>query len=305
MKRLNEALLDAFYALGLSRYTSGRVEYAQTQGKMRANRAAHERYARAFYPVWNHPEMLRQLWAARSAFFNNPCEDTLDVLCHVQYNLWHTDFVETYEQADTGTLNLSDPFIGLRKVVESERHTLKRWTEVKERNPQAQVGKWIDGRNISVSVDEMIEDAEEDVAIAEGQLAEALGEKVTAAHLAEALGEKVTAAVRDLRREEPLPAPVAPPPKPAWEPAHAAAGRYPGGCGSGRAIRARESDRQGDADVSGRVDEARAPAAQGATAARGHAEHNALRAQQGMGRTEGRRRANVDEFSEPDRAGIP
>ena len=29
VKRLNEALLDAFYAFGLSRYTSGRVEAAK------------------------------------------------------------------------------------------------------------------------------------------------------------------------------------------------------------------------------------------------------------------------------------
>ena len=145
VKRLNEALLDAFYALGLSRYTSGRVEWAQTQGKMRANRAAHERYARAHYPVWTHPEMLRQLWAARFGYRNDMCEDTLDVLCHVNYNLWHTDFIETYEQADSGTLNLADPFSGLRKVVESARHTLKRWQEVKEHNPTGQ-GRQVDRR---------------------------------------------------------------------------------------------------------------------------------------------------------------
>ena len=119
VKRLNEALLDAFYALGLSRYTSGRVEWATTQGKMRANRAAHERYAQAHYPVWTHPEMLRHLWAARSAYIDNPCEPTLDTLCHVNYNLWHTDFLETYEHAKAGILDLSDPFSGLRKVVES------------------------------------------------------------------------------------------------------------------------------------------------------------------------------------------
>ena len=176
VKRLNEALLDAFYALGLSRYTSGRVEWAQTQGKMRANRAAHEQYALAHYPVWTHPEMLRHLWAARSAYIDNPCEPTLDVLCHVHYNLWHTDFIETYAQADNDALNLSDPFSGLRKVAESARDTYKRWREIKRNNPNAKVGRWVNGANVSVSVDEMIEDAMEDVEIAEGQLATALGE---------------------------------------------------------------------------------------------------------------------------------
>ena len=38
---------------------------------MRANRAAHERYARAFYPVWTHPEMLRQLFKARFGYRND------------------------------------------------------------------------------------------------------------------------------------------------------------------------------------------------------------------------------------------
>ena len=156
------------------------MEWAQTQGKMRANRAAHERYALAHYPVWTHPEMLRQLWAARSAYADNPCEPTLDVLCHVNYNLWHTDFLETYEHAKAGILDLSDPFSGLRKVAESARNTYKRWREVRRNNPSAKVGRWVDGANVSVSVDEMIEDAMEDVATAEGQLAEALGEPLPA-----------------------------------------------------------------------------------------------------------------------------
>ena len=113
VKRLNRVLLDAFYALGKSRYTDGRMEWAQTQSKMRANRSAFERYAVKHYPQWTHPEMMRQLWRARSAYIDSPCEPTLDVLCHVQYNLWHTDFIETYEQADAGKLDLSDPFSGL------------------------------------------------------------------------------------------------------------------------------------------------------------------------------------------------
>ena len=73
VKRFNEALLDAFYALGLSRYTSlAAWSGRQTQGKMRANRAAHERYAQAHYPVWTHPEMLRHLWAARIGVHRQP-----------------------------------------------------------------------------------------------------------------------------------------------------------------------------------------------------------------------------------------
>ena len=225
VKRLNEALLDAFYALGLSRYTDGRVEFARTQGKMRANRAAHEQYELAHYPVWTHPEMLRHLWAARKAYCDNPCEETLDVLCHVNYNLWHTDFLDTYAQADSDTLNMSDPFRGLRKVVESARGTLDTWQDIKQNNPTAKVGRWVNGANVSVSVDEMIEDAEEDVAIAEGQLAEALGEKATAAH------RRQDEIARDLRREEPQPAaPVVAQPAPSkWVPtplpAHAAAAR--------------------------------------------------------------------------------
>ena len=147
---------------------------------MRANRAAHERYAQAHYPVWTHPEMLRHLWAARSAYIDNPCEPTLDTLCHVNYNLWHTDFLETYEHAKAGILDLSDPFSGLRKVAESARGTLTTWQEIKDRNPTATVGRWVNGANVSVGVDEMIEDAMEDVATAEGQLAEALGEPLPA-----------------------------------------------------------------------------------------------------------------------------
>ena len=146
------------------------------KSKMRANRSAFERYAVKHYPQWTHPEMMRQLWRARSAYIDSPCEPTLDVLCHVQYNLWHTDFIETYAQADAGKLDLSDPFSGLRKVVESARDTLDAWRDVKKNNPQAKVGRWVNGSNVSVSVDEMIEDAEEDVATAEGQLATALGE---------------------------------------------------------------------------------------------------------------------------------
>ena len=48
--------------------------------------------------------------------------------------------------------------------------------KIKKNNPQAKVGRWVNGSNVSVAVDEMIEDAEEDVATAEGQLATALGE---------------------------------------------------------------------------------------------------------------------------------
>ena len=199
VKRLNQVLLDTFYALGLSRYTDGRVEWAQTQSKMRANRSAFERYATKHYPKWTHPEMMRQLWRARSAYIDSPCEPTLDVLCHVQYNLWHTDFIETYEQADAGKLDLSDPFSGLRKVVESARDTLDAWRDVQKNNPQAKVGRWVNGSNVSVSVGEMIEDAEEDLATAEGQLATALGEP------------------------DPPPEPVVAQPAPAREPAHAAA----------------------------------------------------------------------------------
>ena len=90
--------------------------------------------------------------------------------------LWHTDFLETYEHAKAGILDLSDPFSGLRKVAESARGTLTTWQEIKDRNPTATVGRWVNGANVSVGVDEMIEDAMEDVATAEGQLAEALGE---------------------------------------------------------------------------------------------------------------------------------
>ena len=201
VKRLNRVLLDAFYSLGKSRYTDGRVEWAQTQSKMRANRSAFERYAVKHYPQWTHPEMMRQLWRARSAYIASPCEPTLDVLCHVQYNLWHTDFIETYEQADAGKLDLSDPFSGLRKVVESARDTLAAWQDVKKNNPQAKVGRWVNGSNVSVAVDEMIEDAEEDVATAEGQLATALGEP------------------------DPLPAPVVVQPAPSRA-AHAAVARH-------------------------------------------------------------------------------
>ena len=65
----------------------------------------------------------------------------------------------------------------------------------------------------------MIEDAEEDVAIAEGQLAEALGEKATAAH------RRQDEIARDLQREEPLPAaPVVAQPAPA--PENVAASRW-------------------------------------------------------------------------------
>ena len=138
VKRLNRVLLDAFYALGKSRYTDGRVEWAQTQSKMRANRSAFERYEVKHYPQWTHPEMMRQLWKARSAYIDSPCEPTLDVLCHVHYNLWHTDFIETYAQADAGKLDLSDPFSGLRKVVESARETLDAWREDQEEQPASQ-----------------------------------------------------------------------------------------------------------------------------------------------------------------------
>ena len=123
------------------------------------------------------------------------------MLCHVNYNLWHTDFIETYEQADAGKLDLSDPFSGLRKVVESARGTLDTWREIKAQNPQAKVGRWVNGANVNISVDEMIEDAEEDVATAEGQLATALGEP------------------------EPLPAPVVAQQAPSRAP-HAAVARH-------------------------------------------------------------------------------
>ena len=176
VKRLNEALLDAFYSLGLSRYTSGRVEYARTQLKMKANRAAHEKYAQKHYPVWTHKEMMRHLWAARKAYIANRCAENLDALCHVNYNLWHTDFIETYEQADTGKLDLSDPFSGLRKVAESARGALDTWRETRDTNPEAKVGRWVNGANVSVSIDEMIDDSVENLEEAERQLAEALGE---------------------------------------------------------------------------------------------------------------------------------
>ena len=146
VKRLNEVLLDAFRALGKSRYTDGRIEWAQTQGRMQANRRAFERYEAKHYPQWTHPEMMRQLWRARSAYIaSNVRADTLDVLCHVNYNLWHTDFIETYEQADAGRLDLSDPFSGLRKVVESARDTLDAWRDDQEEQPSSK-GRPLGGR---------------------------------------------------------------------------------------------------------------------------------------------------------------
>ena len=73
VKRLNRVLLDAFYSLGLSRYTAGRMEWAQTQSKMRANRQrVRAMYAVKHYPQWTHPEMMRQLWKRAFGLHRQP-----------------------------------------------------------------------------------------------------------------------------------------------------------------------------------------------------------------------------------------
>ena len=153
---------------------------------MRANRVAHEQYAQAHYPVWTHPEMLRHLCSGRGRLIaDTPCEETLDVLCHVNYNLWHTDFLDYLRRMLTGrhTGPGSDPFSGLRKVVESARGTLTSGGRRSRGSQPDSQGRPLGERRQCQrqSVDEMIEDAMEDVATAEGQLAEALGEPTVAA----------------------------------------------------------------------------------------------------------------------------
>ena len=175
-KRIIQAALAKFRATGKSRYTDGKIEWATYVHAMRTARRAWKRYARKHYPQWTHPQAMRELWAARKAFLYNANAYSLDALCHVNYNLWNMDFLDTEHEVRCGTHNLSDPFDGRRKIVEDARTLLKRWQEVKERNPLAQVGMWVDGENVSVSVDDMIEEAEEDFEEAIDSLEEATGE---------------------------------------------------------------------------------------------------------------------------------
>ena len=119
---------------------------------MRANRAAHEQYAQGALSRLGTSRDAAPVVGGAVGLHRQPVRaETLDVLCHVNYNLWHTDFLDTYWQADNDALDLSDPFSGLRKVVESARGTLDTWREVKANNSQAKVGRWVNGANVSVS----------------------------------------------------------------------------------------------------------------------------------------------------------
>ena len=133
---------------------------------------------------------MRLLWAARavraaSSDANAIGDDTMlrdgaaaatKQLQIIQYRLWNTDWIDTSTAISDGTVDLSDPFEGLRQVVESSRQALARWQEIKADNPAAIVGDWIDGHNVSVSVDDKIEDAEQQLADDEDRLHEATGE---------------------------------------------------------------------------------------------------------------------------------
>ena len=180
-----ETALGRFRALGLSRYTDGRAEWAHYAGYQTAQHRKWLRYERKHYPPLSHAEGMRLLWEARANLVK--CQaagspggwlaDATMMLQIIQYRLWNTDWIDTSTSISDGTVDLSDPFEGLRQVVESSRQALARWQEIKADNPAAIVGDWIDGHNVSVSVDDKIEDAEQSLADDEDRLHEATGEE--------------------------------------------------------------------------------------------------------------------------------
>ena len=176
-----ETALGRFRALGLSRYTDGRGEWAQYSGYQTTQRRKWQRYERKHYPPLTHAEGMRLLAKARAdvKYLGDAGirrEGAVKQLQIIQYRLWNTDWDDTAKAIMDGTVDLSDPFEGLRQVVESSRKALKRWQEIKADNPDAIVGDWIDGHNVSVSVDDKIEDAEQQLADDEDRLHEATGE---------------------------------------------------------------------------------------------------------------------------------
>ena len=146
-----ETALARFRALGLSRYTDGRAEWAQYAGYQTTQRRKWQRYEHRHYPPLSHAEGMRLLWAARSAVRAAIDMETggaealaaaTEPLQIIQYRLWNTDWIDTSTSISDGTVDLSDPFEGLRQVVESSRQALARWQEIKADNPDAIVGDW-------------------------------------------------------------------------------------------------------------------------------------------------------------------
>ena len=181
-----ETALGRFRALGLSRYTDGRAEWAQYSGYQTTQRRKWQRYERKHYPPLTHAEGMRLLWAARVCGARCDHMETGDLPRRAAATAssrssstgsgTRTGSTRPRRSAD-GTVDLSDPFEGLRQVVESSRQALARWQEIKADNPDAIVGDWIDGHNVSVSVDDKIEDAEQQLADDEDRLHEATGEE--------------------------------------------------------------------------------------------------------------------------------
>ena len=172
-----ETALGRFRALGLSRYTDGRAEWAQYSGYQTTQRRKWLRYERKHYPPLTHAEGMRLLWQARSNPHLPDDSAAVEQLQIIQYRLWNTDWIDTFTSIADGTVDLSDPFEGLRQVVESSRQALARWKAIKADNPDAIVGDWIDGHNVSVSVDDKIEDAEQRLEEDEDALQLATGEE--------------------------------------------------------------------------------------------------------------------------------
>ena len=176
-----ETALGRFRALGLSRYTDGRGSGRSTVGYQTTQRRKWQRYERKHYPPLTHAEGMRLLAKARAdvKYLGDAGirrEAAVKQLQIIQYRSGTRTGIDTSTSISDGTVDLSDPFEGLRQVVESSRQALARWQEIKADNPDAIVGDWIDGHNVSVSVDDKIEDAEQQLADDEDRLHEATGE---------------------------------------------------------------------------------------------------------------------------------
>ena len=133
------AKLAEFNALGLSRYTDGRAQWAAYVAYQQAQHAAWLAYEKAHYQPMSFDEGQRALAAARAAVRDAEAgdvdvdEDRFVAALHqleiINYELWHTPFSTTDAQVRDHTADLSDPFQPIRDVVEDAEDAVARFQQ--------------------------------------------------------------------------------------------------------------------------------------------------------------------------------
>ena len=169
-----------FRATGKGRYTDGRAEWAEYVATITAARKEEKAYLAANYPAWTDKlQPQRELAKARADYVgatanNGDVQTAANRLQRAQYWLWNTSFVRTGQEIQDGTIDLSDPFQGIRDTITDAKASVARWQ--KEADAGATVGvSQPDGSSKDVPASVMLAEAQKQLADAQSALADATG----------------------------------------------------------------------------------------------------------------------------------